>query len=77
MACTAMFGNGTGNGWGGLGPTPTDLKKEFKLKQVELGVLDRVAYDLLAQFSIIADLAKVRNIYFVERMTVDASRRII
>ncbi len=28
------FGNGTGNGWGGLGPTPTDLKKEFTLSEV-------------------------------------------
>ncbi len=59
MACTAMFGNGTGNGWGGLGPNPTDLNKEYPLKQVEIAAYDRLAHDLLRDFTILHDIVKV------------------
>lgn len=59
MACNAMFGNGFGNGWGGLGPSPTDPNKHFQLKKVQIGVYDPVAYDLLVDFKIIADMARV------------------
>ena len=59
MACTAMFGNGTGNGWGGLGPTPTDLNKQFTLKKVEIAAFDRLAYELLSDFVVLEDIAKV------------------
>jgi hypothetical protein len=61
MACTAMFGNGTGNGWGGLGPTPTDLDKKFTLKQVHIATFDRLAYDLLIEFTLIKDMAEVKE----------------
>lgn len=60
MVCTAMFGNGTGNGWGGLGPNPTDLDKTFKLSVAEIGCFDRLASQLLLEFTVIQDMAKVR-----------------
>lgn len=53
-----MFGNGSGNGWGGLGPNPTDLNKEFKLQQVEIAVFDRLAHELLMDFIVIQDIVK-------------------
>ena len=62
MACTAMFGNGTGNGWGGLGPTPTDLDKKFKLKEAHIATFDRLAYDLLIEFTLIKDMAEVNSL---------------
>eukprot|EP01116_Phalansterium_solitarium_P008232 TRINITY_DN2178_c0_g1_i3.p1 TRINITY_DN2178_c0_g1~~TRINITY_DN2178_c0_g1_i3.p1 ORF type:complete len:1036 (+),score=353.53 TRINITY_DN2178_c0_g1_i3:2026-5133(+) len=55
MACTGMFGNGK---WGALGPSPTDLKLEFKLLEVGLARFDRLAYDLFVDFTILEDLSK-------------------
>jgi hypothetical protein len=66
MACTAMFGNGKGSGWGGLGPTPTDLDKKFTLKQVEIAKHDKLAHDLLRDFIIVQDFTKVtKHTWFV------------
>eukprot|EP01117_Protostelium_nocturnum_P007833 TRINITY_DN2801_c1_g1_i1.p1 TRINITY_DN2801_c1_g1~~TRINITY_DN2801_c1_g1_i1.p1 ORF type:complete len:1044 (-),score=436.54 TRINITY_DN2801_c1_g1_i1:183-3314(-) len=59
MSCTAMFGNGKGNGWGGFGPSPTDLDKKFTLKQAEVAVFDRLAYETLQEFVILHDLVKL------------------
>jgi hypothetical protein len=61
MICTAMFGNGTGSGWGGLGPNPTDLNKKYQLEIAEIGVFDRLASELLLDFTILQDLAKVNK----------------
>lgn len=53
-----MFGNGTNNGWGPIGPTPTDNQANFKLQAVELRLRDPLVFSLLSVFQLIADIVK-------------------
>jgi hypothetical protein len=64
MCCTGMFGNGFGNGWNGLGPSPTDMNKSFSVLQADVAIYDGLADELHRKFKVLAEIAKVSGINF-------------
>jgi hypothetical protein len=54
MACNEMFGNFS-DGFN----TPVDMNREFELKKCEIGLFNKVAWDLFYNFELLKDGAKL------------------